>query len=240
MNSLDLYTSWLRAWRGVGAAGDGEALFDALLARYGEPHRQYHTVQHLSECLAAFDSARHLAAHPAEVEMALWFHDAVYDVQRSDNEAHSAQWAESALKAAGVGAPVAARVASLVLATRHTAEPATPDEQVLVDVDLGILGAGEVRFAEYERQIREEYAFVPGILFRQKRKAVLQSFLQRPRIYSTPHFFAALEQAARRNLDKAVGMIASSPVHSSKSQSEGVTWTADNSRAAGPGRARRG
>ena len=64
MNSLDLYTSWLRAWRGVGASGDGAAVFNTLVARYGEPHRRYHTLQHLAECLAAFDQARHLAAHP--------------------------------------------------------------------------------------------------------------------------------------------------------------------------------
>lgn len=205
MTPLDLNASWLRAWRGVGASGDGAAVFNTLVARYGEPHRRYHTLQHLAECLAAFDQARHLAAHAAEVEMALWFHDAVYDVRRSDNEEQSAQWAESALQAAGVPAPVAARVSSLVLATRHSAEPVSPDERVLVDVDLGILGSGEARFAEYERQIREEYAFVPALLFRRKRKAILQTFLQRPRIYSTPHFFAALEQAARRNLKRAIG-----------------------------------
>ena len=183
-------------------------MFNALVAGYAEPHRKYHTLQHLSECLAAFDQARHLAAHAAEVEMALWFHDAVYDVKRSDNEEQSARWAESALLAAGVPAPVAERVSLLVLATRHTAEPVLPDEQLLVDVDLGILGAGQARFAEYERQIREEYAFVPALLFRHKRKAILRSFLQRSRIYSTPHFFVALEQTARRNLQRAIGMSA--------------------------------
>lgn len=137
--------------------------------------------------------------------MAIWFHDAVCDVKRSDNEERSAQWAESELKAAGAPTEVAARVSSLVLVTKHTAVPVSLDEQVLIDIDLGILGAGEARFAEYERQIRDEYAFVPGFLFHRKRRVILQSFLQRHRIYSTQHFFATLEEAARRNLQRAMG-----------------------------------
>lgn len=205
MNTVDLGASWLRAWRGIGATGDGNALFQTLLASYSEPHRKYHTIQHLSECLSAFEQARQLAPHPAEVETALWFHDAIYDVRRSDNEERSAQWAEAELEAAGVPTGTTGLVSSLVLVTKHTAVPITQDEQVLVDIDLGILGASEQRFAEYERQIRDEYAFVPDLLFRRKRRAILKSFLQRSRIYSTAHFHAVLEQAARSNLRRAVG-----------------------------------
>lgn len=205
MNTDHLAVSWLRAWRGVGAIGDGDAVYQALLAAYNEPQRKYHTIQHLSECLAAFERVRHLALHPAAVEAALWFHDAVYDVKGSDNEERSAQWAISALKAAGAPTEAAELVGSLVLATRHTAAPVTIDEQVLVDVDLSILGADEQRFAEYERQIRDEYAFVPGFLFRRKRRAILQTFLQRTHIYSTEHFRGALECVARNNLQRAVG-----------------------------------
>jgi predicted metal-dependent HD superfamily phosphohydrolase len=65
---------------------------------------------------------------------------------------------------------------------------------------LSILGAPAARFAEYERQIRAEYSFVPQALFAEKRRAILQTFLARPRIYSTVHFHHALEQRARANL----------------------------------------
>ena len=189
---------------------DSDALFQSLIARYNEPHRKYHTVQHLSECLAAFEQVRQLVPHAAEVETALWFHDAVYDVKRSDNEEQSAQWAKAELEAAGSPPESVELVNSLVLATKHIAVPATLDEQVLVDIDLAILGASTQRFAEYERQIRDEYFFVPGFFFRHKRRAILQSFLQRPRIYSTAPFYAALEQAARSNLHRAVGKNATS------------------------------
>lgn len=199
-----LLRSWRRAWTGLGAAGDGDALFAQLLARYSEPHRHYHTVQHLHECLAAFEQVRVLAQRPDEIEIALWFHDAIYEVKRADNEARSADWAHTALRAAGVAEETAARVHALIMATRHTAVPGDADEQLLVDVDLSILGADEARFAEYERQIRQEYAFVPGFLFRSKRRAILKGFLDRASIYSTPAFRQRLEARARANLAGAL------------------------------------
>ena len=206
-----LSASWSRVWAGIGATGDGAAACEELLARYSEPWREYHTLQHLRECIAAFESAAQLAARPAEVEAGLWFHDAVYELQRSDNEEQSARLAERVLSDAGVPPEVSARVATLILATRHTASPEAPDEQLLVDIDLSILGATEPRFTEYERQIREEYAFVPEAIFREKRRAILQSFTARPRIYSTPHFFCLLEQQARGNLVRVAGQAAGVP-----------------------------
>ena len=124
---------------------------------------------------------------------------------RSDNEERSAELAQRELESSG-GDPQAARhVHELVLATRHDALPRTQDEKVIVDIDLAILGAGDLRFAEYERQVREEYAFVPGWLFGRKRRAILQSFLERDSIYSTPYFIETLEARARANLRRALG-----------------------------------
>ncbi|HET7866341.1 MAG TPA: N-methyl-D-aspartate receptor NMDAR2C subunit [Burkholderiaceae bacterium] len=200
----DFRSSWLRAWRGIGARNDGEEIHQALMARYAEPHRKYHTLQHLHECLSRFEQARGLASRAAEVEAALWFHDAIYDLKRSDNEAQSAAWARSAALQAGVAEDVSARVQALVMATRHTALPEGGDEQLVVDIDLAILGAGPARFAEYEQQIREENGHVPGWLFRPRRQAILRSFLERPRIFSTPQFHAALEDTARANLRRAL------------------------------------
>ena len=65
---------------------------ERLLARYAEPHRRYHSQQHLHECLVHLRPALHLTEHPGEVEIALWFHDAIYELKAQDNEAQSAQW----------------------------------------------------------------------------------------------------------------------------------------------------
>lgn len=201
----DLLSSWNRAWSRLSALGSGEHAYLELVRRYSELHRHYHTMQHLEECLLAFERAQQFAEHPAEVEMALWFHDAIYDVKRSDNEEQSAKLAGAVLSGHGVPAAVVERVKSLVLITRHSVLPATQDEKVLVDIDLSILASEEVRFDEYERQIRLEYGFVPGWLFKRKRKAILRSFLARPSIYSVPELAAKWEGKARANLARVVG-----------------------------------
>jgi predicted metal-dependent HD superfamily phosphohydrolase len=197
--------AWIDAWRALGVAAPDEALLAELLSRYGEPHRAYHTLQHLDECLDALARERSHAERPAEIALALWFHDAVYDVQRHDNEQQSADWAQQALRAAGVADAVARRVHALVMATRHDAQPEDGDAQLLVDIDLSILGAPAARFAEYERQIRIEYAHVPPEVFERRRREILGGFLARDPLYLTASVRARLEAQARLNLQQAIG-----------------------------------
>jgi predicted metal-dependent HD superfamily phosphohydrolase len=172
---------------------------DALLAAYREPQRSYHTLQHLRECVERFAACRDLAARPAEVEIALWFHDAVDDVRRHDNERRLGA------RRARAAADVIARVDALVTATRHArATAGSADEELLVDIDLAILGADGARFAEYEAQIRREYAHVADAEFRARRSAVLAAFLARDPIYRTARLRAELEARARANLALAI------------------------------------
>ncbi|TWE01955.1 putative metal-dependent HD superfamily phosphohydrolase [Pseudomonas sp. AG1028] len=195
--------SWTRAWSGLGLQPDA-SLFEALMAAYAQPQRHYHCLQHLEECLALFEQVRDLAEHPEEVEIALWFHDAVYDVRGTTNERQSADWAVRALLSCEASQPTQNRVEQLVMATRHDAAPVDGDERLLVDIDLSILGAAPERFTEYDRQIRAEYSWVPEAVYSMKRKAVLSSFLARPSIYSTPYFRERLEAQARINLSAAI------------------------------------
>jgi len=199
--------SWRRAWQGLGATGDGLALRDALLEAWSGPPRHYHTLRHLHDCLALFETVLDAAQHAGEVEIALWFHDAIYDPRAPDNEQRSADWAAQALTGAGVDAAAVARVHALVMATRHAVEPEGQDQQLLVDIDLAILGAGRERFDEYEVEVREEYAWVPGPVFRHKRRQILAGFLARGRIYSTPVFAQRFEAAARDNLARALAAL---------------------------------
>lgn len=177
---------------------------DGILSRYAEVHRKYHTLQHLDECLTLFERMQHAADHPHEVEMALWFHDSIYDLKASDNEQRSAAWAKENLLRENVEAASVERIFNLIMVTKHTGSPQTRDEQVLVDIDLAILGSDSLRFSEYERQIREEYSFVPGFLYRMKRKSVLKAFANRSTIYSTPLLHQELEYRARANLASAI------------------------------------
>ncbi len=195
--------SWQRAWAALGAVppqGLGERLVDC----YAEPQRKYHTLQHLGECIGHLESAIDLAEHPGEIEVALWFHDAIYEPQGQDNELRSASWAAKELEAAGLPAQVAERVHALVMATRHAALPESDDERIVVDVDLSILGAEPGRYAQYATQVREEYAWVPRWIFRRKRKALLREFLERRPIYGTRHFRDRFEARARENLENEI------------------------------------
>jgi predicted metal-dependent HD superfamily phosphohydrolase len=199
-----LEASWARCWGGLGAMGDGRALMRRVLDAYGEPQRRYHTARHLSECVKLLAQSLDLAAAPAEVEMAVWFHDAVYDPRAEDNEERSANWARGELCAAGIGPGRAARVAGLVLATRHSAPPVGQDQRLLVDVDLAILGAARARFEEYESQIRAEYGWVAEDLYRRKRREILEGFLARTPLYITPCIRDAFEARARANLIRSI------------------------------------
>jgi predicted metal-dependent HD superfamily phosphohydrolase len=199
--NMDLTKSWSRAWLGL---SNDQNLFQSICSHYAEPARQYHTLQHLGECLDLLESVMSLATHPAEVEMALWFHDAIYNTASQDNEAQSAKWARSELSKAGVLPEKIDRIQSLIMATCHTALPITIDECLLVDIDLAILGSSAERFAEYEQQIRSEYIFVPEPIFNQKRQEILQGFLDRSTIYSTKYFQDKLERRARANIKRSI------------------------------------
>ena len=203
-----LASLWADAWRDLRLPLPAPDVLAALLARWAEPHRRYHTPQHLHECLALFERDRALAEHPGEVAIALWFHDAVYDTARHDNEAASADWASRVLLQAGAAPDVAARVHALIMATRHSEVPATADAKLLVDTDLAILGAGPARFAEYELQIRDEYGFVPEDTFRDRRAAILRGFLARPSLFATPVYADRFDAPARANLARAIASLA--------------------------------
>jgi predicted metal-dependent HD superfamily phosphohydrolase len=204
MTPAALLANWVDAWRALGVAAPDEALCARLQACYGEPQRHYHTLQHLGECLAWFEREKALAQRPGEVALALWFHDAIYDVHAHDNEARSADWARDALHAAGASEEAAGRVHALVMATRHDAVPEGRDAELLIDIDLSILGAERARFDAYERQVQAEYAFVPPEIRLPRRRAILQRFLDREAIYATPRMHAQLEARARINLQRSI------------------------------------
>jgi predicted metal-dependent HD superfamily phosphohydrolase len=206
MSGID---QWLSAWRDLGV-GDSPALrhlYGEVLGRYSEPHRHYHTHQHLAECFDKVHDIISLAEHPAEVNVGLWFHDAIYDTHRDDNEERSADWARAAARECGVSADSAQRIYDLIMFTRHTAEPVGIDAHVLVDADLSILGAQPARFQEYEMQVRREYGWVPEAMFRSTRATILKQLLARPHLYCTARFRTRYEPQARRNLQRSLASL---------------------------------
>ncbi len=181
-----------------------QATWQQLASRYSEPHRHYHTLDHVAACLDWLDQYHHLAEDPLCIELALWAHDVIYDPSATDNEARSADWFAQHFADSDLTDQQRARVHALILATIHPHPPSDPDMALLQDIDLSILGADAKLYDRYEGWIRQEYKFVPEEAFPKGRSAVLQSFLEQDVIYHTAALSERLEISARDNLSRAL------------------------------------
>ncbi len=189
---------------GASDAVPGDRTVEALIDRYNEPHRRYHTVEHLAHLLETVDLLADHAESVAAVKLAAFYHDAVYDVGRADNEEASARLAESEL----AGHPEITEIARLVrLTASHEAAAGDRNGAVLCDADLAILGTDPQHYAAYTRQVRTEYAHVPDAQFRAGRAAVLRQLLDLPSLYRTPLARNAFDAAARRNIGTELGAL---------------------------------
>lgn len=195
-------------WTRLSATTNPVSVATDLITRWSEPHRHYHALDHLETCLAQLDAHRTLADEPNIIELALWFHDAVYDPRASDNEARSARLAADTLRAAGLPESAISKVERLILATRAHEADGDPDTALLLDIDLSILGASPDAYQTYAAAIRREYAWVPEPDYRAKRAAILSRFLQRPRSFLTEPFFTRHEALARANLAREIQTLA--------------------------------
>ncbi len=178
-----------------------DELRDRLAERYREPHRRYHDLRHLQEVLQTVDELADAADDVEAVRWAAWFHDAVYDVHRDDNEERSAQLAERDLAALGLDRAMVSEVSRLVrLTATHQPEDDDANGAVLCDADLRILAADPWRHAEYVADVRAEYAHVPDAEFRAGRAAVLRALLSSGRLFRTERAYTRWEERARANL----------------------------------------
>jgi predicted metal-dependent HD superfamily phosphohydrolase len=186
------------------------ARLDGLRARYADPARAYHGQRHIDLLLGLHAEVRDRLIAPDAVELAIWYHDAVYVPLSPDNEIESAALLRAEL--AGLADPALIETAAvLVLATRTHAVPpglsaaVAADCAWFLDMDLSILGAEPGVFDWYDAAIRQEYAIVPEAEWRLRRPRVLATFLARERLYLTEYFHARLDAQARANLRKAIG-----------------------------------
>jgi predicted metal-dependent HD superfamily phosphohydrolase len=195
-------------WRHLtGRLGTPEAwrdtTFRQLTAAYEASGRHYHTLTHIRALLETMEQHKALVLDAEVVQLAVWFHDAVYNPMRDDNEVRSAVLAQEFMAKTTLPTERRQRVAFLIERTKdHTQpQPATDsDLHLFLDADLQILGAAEADYWQYARQVRQEYRLVPDILYRRGRKQVLEKLASAPVLYQTPLFRQKLDVAARRNL----------------------------------------
>lgn len=198
--ALSLHDRWLAL---AGITPESIRLGDDLVARWAEPHRRYHTLDHLVRVLDGVDEFGGHADDVAAVRYAAWFHDAVYDGggAAADNEELSAQLAETDLPELGVPEARVAEVARLVRLTKgHAVADGDRNGAVLCDADLAVLGGDAAAYRAYAEAIRQEYGEFPDEVFRPGRASVLKELLELPKLFRTPVAVERYEAKARANL----------------------------------------
>jgi predicted metal-dependent HD superfamily phosphohydrolase len=183
-----------------------------LAAAYGEAHRAYHNATHIAEVLGWFDRVVDELGwlEPAEVYVAIVFHDAVYKPGAKDNEAASAKWARRAKLSADPGLDATMvdrdRVAELIeLTAKHGhVTKADHDAALFLDSDMAIIGSPPATFDAYDQAIAVEYKHVPPDAYREGRRAFLEGLLKKPRIFLSDYFHHRLDAQARANLTRAL------------------------------------
>ncbi|WP_303310153.1 hypothetical protein [Hymenobacter sp. BT730] len=180
-----------------------EATYRQLVRAYEAPERHYHSLEHIRRLLNTLDEHRDMVQDATVVELAIWFHDAVYNPLRDDNEARSSQLAREFLENTSLSKEQWARVRFLIERTKDHSQPQPADDTDLhffLDADLQILGAPEADYGQYAQQVRQEYRLVPDFLYRRGRRKVLEKLLSSSPLYRTNFFHQKLEEAARYNL----------------------------------------
>lgn len=215
---LSLRESLLHRWfdlcKRLGVKGDvvyHANLFRRLAYYYNHPERHYHNLVHINNCLKKFDEVKHLLDRPDSVELAIWFHDAIYEVWAEDNEDRSASLAMFFIvNLMRLSWELANWVDYLIERTKYFSkdniyQPETEDAKYLVDIDLfSGLGGLPSDFSKKSELVAKEYGWVETDTFRKKRLEVFRMFLSRSPFYLTSYFRIGHEEQTRANLEGAI------------------------------------
>lgn len=201
-----LHHRWMSLWW----ESDKDLALDAfgrLVARYSEPGRAYHNIEHIEKVLDEFEEVSRHATNALAIRLALWYHDVIYDPRAKDNELQSAEFAKKELSKFGIGIYLQSEIAQLIMATRHNVPLETPDEILITDIDLSILGKSARAYNEYAKAIRTEYGWVTIDAYRDGRTKVLQGFIDRG-VYTSPYFRDKYGAQATANLTREIRELA--------------------------------
>jgi predicted metal-dependent HD superfamily phosphohydrolase len=213
LNISELNQKWQQCWTDRSLQPEVDFVFGLLVNGYSKPdslserlrQRHYHNLTHLNHLLITIERFSLELQNPIAVKLAAWFHDFVYDPQASDNEFQSAELARELLTEINLSPALIDRVQQLILATKgHQIDPNDTDRSIFLDADLAILGTNPIQYQDYARSIRQEYSWVSDAEYQIGRTKVLESFLQRDRLYYTNLLFDELESIARTNMKQEI------------------------------------
>ncbi len=192
--------------------------YQNILKNYTENGRFYHDISHIKLMLETFDNLDFYTEFHFEFEKdkpvftaflyAIFYHDIIYKPLRSDNEEQSAEFAKRDMKLLNIDEKIIEATEKLILATKTHQVSAEIDNptlhfatQVLLDLDLAVLGQKPNIYKRYAENIRQEYWLIPPKIYAEGRKKVLKYFLNMPNIYKTSYFYNQFENQAKQNLE---------------------------------------
>lgn len=181
-----------------------------LVKNYSSKERYYHNLSHVETLLKLTNKYKHLLSSLKTIQFAIWYHDAIYDASKNDNEERSAELARKRLTKMGVNEAIVKDCCNLILSTKShklTHEEKSFDAKFFLDIDLSILATPKSEYLNYSKQIRQEYKMYSDELYLQGRKKVLSNFLNTERIYKTDLFYDSFEKKARKNLAFEISLI---------------------------------
>lgn len=179
-----------------------ETTFDDLLELYNSKNRVYHDVTHVISLLKRWEESKLNINDDDVVYLAIWFHDAIFNTWKSDNEEKSAELAKAFLDKTCFPPSRIEKVVNYILATKTHDSDGSNDLNYFLDIDLSILGSEETIYDIYTKQISDEYSFYPSFLYNRGRRKVLNSFLEKEFIYKTEEYRSKLEEQARINISR--------------------------------------
>jgi predicted metal-dependent HD superfamily phosphohydrolase len=195
---------WGRHMASAGSVTPAQAHGD-LCRRLDGPDRRFHNLNHIQDCLHRFDEVASLLVDPDAVEIAIWFHDAVYVPSDAENERLSAELFLA--QSPGAEPAFRRRVCGLILSTRHQRPARSHDRRFIEDIDLAGFGASWEEFMRHGALLREEFAAQSDAEYRAGQVAFLRRLEQRRWFFSTAYFRDRYESRARENLERLLSTL---------------------------------
>ncbi|ADY30065.1 hypothetical protein IX49_11200 [Cellulophaga lytica] len=165
---------------------------------YLSKSRHYHNLEHLDNMISELSKIQSEVNDLDCLLFAIYYHDIIYKPTKSDNEHQSALRFENRI--AKTSFNKLSKCIAQIEATKEHKLSDDNDTNILLDLDLSVLGKSTEEYKKYSENIRKEYRIYPDFMYKKGRKKVLKSILELDSIYKTDYFKQLYEKQAKKNL----------------------------------------
>lgn len=172
--------------------------WNELNSQYSHKSRFYHNWRHIEKMLLDLPLFNAQIENLDALVLSIFYHDSIYRVTKNNNEEKSADLLQEHL--CQTNFKKIAWCKDQIIATKQHKFSDNTDTNILIDLDLSILGQPLNVYQEYAQNIRKEYGIYPSIMYNPGRKKALKHILNQDSMYKTESFKERYESKARKNL----------------------------------------